>query len=113
MNTALTERSYENNDNVYGAVTFRQADSDSGIYDYTVHVGRDDDRHNFRVVAYCDGHVELCCAGGGFFVARHPSTRLGMRGSGSPTDELMSQRGRRRWYATERAKLLPHVRVRG
>lgn len=41
MNTALTERSHENNDNTYGAVTFRQADSTSGVYDYTVHVGGD------------------------------------------------------------------------
>lgn len=36
MNTALLEQTYD--DNVYGAVSFRQADSSTGTYDYTVHV---------------------------------------------------------------------------
>ena len=38
MNTELLERDW--GDYVYGAVTFREADSDSGIFDYTVHVSR-------------------------------------------------------------------------
>ncbi len=38
MNTALTEQTNADGNNVYGAVSFRQADSSSGIYDYTVHV---------------------------------------------------------------------------
>lgn len=56
MNTALTERSYENSDNAYGAVTFRQADSAAGVYDYTVHVGG-----GFVHVGCCC----RCCGGGG------------------------------------------------
>ncbi|CAN0206589.1 unnamed protein product, partial [Ectocarpus sp. 12 AP-2014] len=35
MSTALTGQSYDNN--VYGAASFRQADSSDGTYDYTVH----------------------------------------------------------------------------
>ena len=38
MNAELLERDWENY--VYGAVTFREADSASGIFDYTVHVSR-------------------------------------------------------------------------
>ena len=36
MSAALLEGSYE--DNVYGAVSFREADPDTGAFDYTVHV---------------------------------------------------------------------------
>lgn len=66
MNTALTERGYENNDNVYGAVTFRQADSASGVYDYTVHVGGDF-VHAIRLPPV----VELLLWWWRLFVARH------------------------------------------
>lgn len=43
MSTALIGQSYDNN--VYGAASFRQADSSDGTYDYTVHVrGRQRER---------------------------------------------------------------------
>lgn len=38
MNAALMEEKNSYTDKVYGAVSFRQADSTTGTYDYTVHV---------------------------------------------------------------------------
>lgn len=38
MSAALMETGYD--DNAYGAVTFREADSSAGTFDYTVHVGK-------------------------------------------------------------------------
>ena len=38
MNEELLERGWA--DYVYGAISFREADSTSGIFDYTVHVSR-------------------------------------------------------------------------
>lgn len=65
MNTALTQRSYENNDNVYGAVTFRQADSASGVYDYTVHVSGNILCNAIMPVVRCFLVFCVCCGGGG------------------------------------------------
>lgn len=36
MNTVLADQSYE--DKVYGAVSFREADTNNIIFDYTLHV---------------------------------------------------------------------------
>ncbi len=53
MSAALLEGRYE--DNVYGAVSFREADSNNGSFDYTLHV-RQRVAPSYRICRRC-----RCC----------------------------------------------------